>query len=169
VTSERSAESPPGRYTEYRKANPGELFRRSQQQLDRILDGKAGKITLARSPEDILEAKKKGSACAVLAIEGSDRPNLSVLVPGGTSMFREFSKRRNDYFFNPRRRRSSLEEIAPSFFVRDRERSMIARNLRFVLRDTVSSSAFRIDTTAAKGLPFFTTINRVFSGLLGVL
>ena len=61
-----------GRYTEYRKANPGELFRRSQQQLDKILDGKAGKITLARSPEDILEAKKKGSACAVLAIEGSD-------------------------------------------------------------------------------------------------
>jgi microsomal dipeptidase-like Zn-dependent dipeptidase len=61
-----------GPYTEYRKANPGELFRRSQQQLDKILDGKAGKITLARSPEDILEAKKKGSACAVLAIEGSD-------------------------------------------------------------------------------------------------
>jgi membrane dipeptidase len=62
-----------GLYTEYRKANPGELFRRSQQQLDKILDaGKAGKITLARSPEDILEAKKNGSPCAVLAIEGSD-------------------------------------------------------------------------------------------------
>src|SRR6266850_2870995 len=41
----------------------------------------------------------------------------------------------SDYFFSPSRRRSSLEEIAPSFFVRDRERSMIARNLRFVLRD----------------------------------
>jgi hypothetical protein len=51
-----------------------------------------------------------------------------------------------------------LEEIAPSFFVRDRERSMIARNFRFVLRETVSSSAFRLGTTAAKGFPFFTTI-----------
>jgi membrane dipeptidase len=62
-----------GLYTEYRKANPDELFRRSQQQLDKILDaGKAGKIALAHSPEDILEAKKKGSLCVVLAIEGSD-------------------------------------------------------------------------------------------------
>ncbi len=47
-------------------------------------------------------------------------------------------KMTSDYFFSPSRRRSSLEEIVPSFFVRDRERSMIARNLRFVLRDTVS-------------------------------
>ena len=39
---------------------------------------------------------------------------------------------------------------------------MIARNLRFVLRDTVSSSAFRIGTTAAKGLPFFTTMTGSF-------
>jgi membrane dipeptidase len=62
-----------GLYTEYRKANPGELFRRSQDQLDKILKAeKAGKITLAHSPEDILEAKEKGSPCAVLAIEGSD-------------------------------------------------------------------------------------------------
>ena len=68
----------------------------------------------------------------------------------------------SDYFFRPSRRRSSLDEIAPSFLVRDRERSMIARNLRFVLRDTVSSSAFRIGTTAAKGLPFFTTITGSF-------
>ena len=65
-------------------------------------------------------------------------------------------------FFNPSRRRSSLEEIAPAFFVRDRERSMIVRNLRFVLRDTVSSSAFRIVTTAAKGFPLFTTITGSF-------
>src|SRR5215510_10329775 len=74
----------------------------------------------------------------------------------------EFSKCCNDYFFRPSRRRSSLDEIAPSFFVRDRERPMIARNLRFVLRDTVSSSAFRIGTTAAKGFPFFTTITGSF-------
>src|SRR5262245_10783991 len=74
----------------------------------------------------------------------------------------EFPKRQNDYFFRPSRRRSSLDEIAPSFFVRDRERSMIARNLRFVLRDTVTSSAFRIGTTAAKGFPRFTTITGSF-------
>src|SRR5215470_3655510 len=74
----------------------------------------------------------------------------------------EFSKRRNDYFFRPSWRRSSFDEIAPSFFVRNRERSMIARNLRFVLRDTVSASAFRIGTTAAKGFPRFTTITGSF-------
>ena len=62
-----------GLYTEYRKANPGELFRRTQDQLDKIVKaGRAGQIALAHSPEDILEAKKKGSPCAVLAIEGSD-------------------------------------------------------------------------------------------------
>src|SRR5262249_46746255 len=62
----------------------------------------------------------------------------------------------SDYFFSPSRHRSSLEEIAPSSFARDRERSMIARNLRFVLRDTVSWSASRIGITAAN--PRFTTI-----------
>jgi membrane dipeptidase len=62
-----------GLYTEYRKANPGELFRRTRDQLDKIVKaGRAGQIALAHSPEDILEAKKKGSPCAVLAIEGSD-------------------------------------------------------------------------------------------------
>ena len=34
--------------------------------------GGAGKIVVAHSPEDILEAKKRGSPCALLAIEGSD-------------------------------------------------------------------------------------------------
>ena len=33
---------------------------------------KAGSIGLAQSPVDILEAKKKGLPCAILAIEGSD-------------------------------------------------------------------------------------------------
>jgi len=62
-----------GHYAEYRKANPGELFRRSQDQLDKIVKaGEAGKIVVAHSPEDILEAKKRGSPCALLAIEGSD-------------------------------------------------------------------------------------------------
>src|SRR5215475_11260411 len=34
---------------------------------------------------------------------GGKRP-VFVPVPGGTSTFREFSKRRNDYFFRPSRR-----------------------------------------------------------------
>ncbi|HEX2260535.1 MAG TPA: hypothetical protein VHJ56_02820, partial [Candidatus Binatia bacterium] len=42
-----------GHYTEYRKANPDELFRRSQDQLDNIVKaGGAGKIVVAHSPED---------------------------------------------------------------------------------------------------------------------
>ena len=62
-----------GRYAEYRKANPGELFQGSQDQLDKVLKAiKAEKIGLAQSPVDILEAKKKGLPCAILAIEGSD-------------------------------------------------------------------------------------------------
>src|SRR4029434_600525 len=68
----------------------------------------------------------------------------------------------SDYFFCPSRRRSSLEEIAPSFFVRDRERAMIARELPVVLRDTVCVYALRIGTPAAKGLPCFTTITGSF-------
>jgi membrane dipeptidase len=62
-----------GRYAEYRKADPGELFQGSQDQLDKVLKAiKAEKIGLAQSPVDILEAKKKGLPCAILAIEGSD-------------------------------------------------------------------------------------------------
>src|SRR6185295_1249104 len=62
-----------GRYVEYRKADPGELFQGSQDQLDKVLKAiKAEKIGLAQSPVDILEAKKKGLPCAILAIEGSD-------------------------------------------------------------------------------------------------
>jgi len=60
------------------------------------------------------------------------------------------------------RRRSSLAEIPPSFLTRDRDRSMIAKNLRFVLSDTVSSSALEIGTTAANGLPRLTTITGFF-------
>ena len=62
-----------GRYAEYRKAEPGELFQGSQDQLDKVLKAiKAEKIGLAQSPVNILEAKKKGLPCAILAIEGSD-------------------------------------------------------------------------------------------------
>jgi hypothetical protein len=45
--------------------------------------------------------------------------------------------------------------MEPDFFTRALERSMILRNLRFVLSATVSSSAFQIGTTAANGFPPF--------------
>jgi len=62
-----------GRYAEYRKAEPGELFQGSQDQLDKVLKAvKAGSIGLVQSPADIVEKKNKGLPCAVLAIEGSD-------------------------------------------------------------------------------------------------
>ena len=95
----------------------------------------------------------------IISKRQNEKPCLS-----NPSTFSEFRNVEmvSDYFFSPSRWRSSLEEIAPSFFVRDRERSMIAKNLRFVLRDTVSSSAFRIGTTAAKGFPLFTTITGSF-------
>jgi len=62
-----------GRRYEYRQPKPGELFRRGQEQLDRIIEAtNEGAITLARMPDEILAAKKSGKPCAVLAIEGSD-------------------------------------------------------------------------------------------------
>jgi membrane dipeptidase len=62
-----------GRRYESRQPKAGELFRRSQDQLDRILAAiKTGKLALAQSPMDILNAKKNGTPCAVLSIEGSD-------------------------------------------------------------------------------------------------
>ena len=65
--------SPTGHYTESRKPAIGELFQGSQDQLDKVLKAcKAGKISLATSPTDILEAKENRRPCAVLAIEGSD-------------------------------------------------------------------------------------------------
>jgi membrane dipeptidase len=64
---------PAGRRYEGRKPRPGELLRRSTEQLDGILEAaKEGKLALARSPIEIVEAKKRGTPCAVLAIEGSD-------------------------------------------------------------------------------------------------
>ncbi|HET8563512.1 MAG TPA: membrane dipeptidase [Candidatus Binatia bacterium] len=62
-----------GRRYEYRQPKPGELFRRGQEQLDRIIEAtNEGAITLARTPDEILAAKKSGKPSAVLAIEGSD-------------------------------------------------------------------------------------------------
>lgn len=58
---------------EYRKAVPGELFKRAQDQFDQIENArKAGQIVVARSPAEILQAKKSASPCALYAIEGSD-------------------------------------------------------------------------------------------------
>ena len=64
---------PAGRRYESRKPRAGELLRRSTEQLDNILEAiKEGKLTIAHSPAEIVEAKKNGTPCAVLAIEGSD-------------------------------------------------------------------------------------------------
>jgi membrane dipeptidase len=64
---------PAGRRYEGRKPRAGELLRRSTEQLDGILEAvKEGKLALGRSPAEIVEAKKSGTPCAVLAIEGSD-------------------------------------------------------------------------------------------------
>jgi hypothetical protein len=58
--------SPTGHYTEGRKPAIGELFQSSQDQLDKVLKAsKAGKIGLATSPTDIVEAKKHRRPCAV--------------------------------------------------------------------------------------------------------
>lgn len=49
------------------------MLHRSTAQLDKLLEAiKEGKLALARSPAEIVEAKKGGAPCAVLAIEGSD-------------------------------------------------------------------------------------------------
>jgi membrane dipeptidase len=64
---------PSGRRYESRTPRAGELFRNTQQQLDEMKTAvAAGKIALARTPAEILESKKIGSPCALLAIEGSD-------------------------------------------------------------------------------------------------
>lgn len=62
-----------GRRYESRKARPGELLRRSTEQLDNILSAvKEGRLSLARSPAEIVEAKKTGVPCLIPASEGSD-------------------------------------------------------------------------------------------------
>lgn len=62
-----------GRRYESRTPRPGELLRRSTDQLDKLLEAiKEGKLTLARSPAEIVEAKKRAAPCAILAIEGGD-------------------------------------------------------------------------------------------------
>jgi len=62
-----------GRRYESREPRTGELLHRSTAQLNNLLEAiKEGKLALARSPAEMVEAKKSGGPCAVLAIEGSD-------------------------------------------------------------------------------------------------
>ncbi len=62
-----------GRRYEYRKAAPAELFRGCQEQVDKIIEAtKTGKLAIGRSPGEIVDAKRQGLPCAVLAIEGGD-------------------------------------------------------------------------------------------------
>lgn len=64
---------PEGKRYEQREAKPGELFRRTHEQLDRMIDAtKEKSLVLARSPEEIHAAKKAGLPAVVLAIEGAD-------------------------------------------------------------------------------------------------
>src|SRR5262249_302604 len=66
--------------------------------------------------------------------------------------------------FSRRRRRISEDEMPPSFLWRDLDRSMMARNLSLVLRETVSVPRLGTGTTAAIGFPFFmTTIGSFFA------
>jgi membrane dipeptidase len=62
-----------GRYYELRQPRAGELFQKSQEQVDKIMAMiKTGKLALAHSPAEVLEFKKKDVPCAILSIEGSD-------------------------------------------------------------------------------------------------
>ena len=62
-----------GQRFEHRPARPGELFRRTSEQLDNLSEAANGdRLALARSPQDIDAASKAGVPAAVLAIEGGD-------------------------------------------------------------------------------------------------
>ena len=64
---------PSGQRYEQRPPKPGELFRRTTEQLDDVIEAtRSGGLALARSPAEILAAKKAGLPCAMLALEGSD-------------------------------------------------------------------------------------------------
>jgi membrane dipeptidase len=64
---------PAGRRYESRQPRAGELLRRSTEQLGKIAEAfNERKLALARSPVEIVEAKKSGTPCCILAVEGSD-------------------------------------------------------------------------------------------------
>ena len=104
----------------------------------------------------------------VFANESCNPSSINNAAHFDVSRIPETSKRQI-YFVRPRRRRSSLAEMVPSFVTRARERSIIFKNLRLVLSATVSSSAFRIGTTAARGLPSLMTITGSFMANAEVL
>lgn len=62
-----------GRRYESRAPKKGELFERTQRQLDGVAEAIATQqLALAHSPAEIMNAKKDAKPCVVLAIEGSD-------------------------------------------------------------------------------------------------
>ena len=62
-----------GRRYEHRVPKPGEQFRRGEEQLAPLLKaGETGQLALAKSPADILDAKRRDRPAAVLALEGCD-------------------------------------------------------------------------------------------------
>jgi len=62
-----------GQRYERRQPRPGELFHRTTEQLDRMIEAtKSGHLALARSCAEILAAKKARLPCAMLTLEGSD-------------------------------------------------------------------------------------------------
>lgn len=64
---------PSGRRLERRPAKPGELYRRTREQLDRLLEAANGdRLGLARSPQEIIASKSAGIPAVMLAIEGGD-------------------------------------------------------------------------------------------------
>ena len=64
---------PSGQRYEQRPPKPGELFRLTTEQLDDVIEAtRSGGLALARSPAEILAAKRAGLPCAMLTLEGSD-------------------------------------------------------------------------------------------------
>lgn len=58
---------------EHRNPKPGELFKRAQEQLAPLVKAtENGLLALAKSPDDIADAKKRAAPAALLAIEGCD-------------------------------------------------------------------------------------------------
>lgn len=62
-----------GQRIDHRKAKPGELFHRAQEQLAPLIKAsESGQLALATTAAEILAAKKRATPAAVLGLEGSD-------------------------------------------------------------------------------------------------
>lgn len=62
-----------GKRYEHRAPKPGELLSRCEDQLAPLIKaGETGALALAKSPAEIIEAKRRGTPAAVLGIEGGD-------------------------------------------------------------------------------------------------